>query len=151
MIVLNGMRYTRTPLSRTPCEKTKSKYKEDTMRDMLESERVMVLNGREISAEIFISASEFNFLLNKFVESIHDSGKFIFVGFLSQVRKHHTLAPSSSVRRHHAQARMNLHTIEAGAWPLMQWSIKSKKNFVKQMQPVFLAYRIDYKRLAIDG
>ena len=92
-------------------------FKQTTIGDLIESEREMVLTGAERYGEYFINASEFNALLNNFVKSIDDPGKFIFVAFLSQVRKHHTLALFSAVRLHHIQCRLNLRQVlEAGAW-----------------------------------
>jgi len=92
-------------------------FKQSTIGDLIESEREMVLTGAERYGEYFINASEFNVLLNSFVKSIDDPSKFIFVAFLSQVRKHHTLALFSAVRLHHIQSGLNLRQVlEAGAW-----------------------------------
>lgn len=92
-------------------------FKEDTIGDIIESEGQMILHGAERFGDYFINASEFNNLLNKFIKSIDDPTRFIFMLFLSQVKKHHILALFSSVRLHHVQAGMNLRQVmEAGQW-----------------------------------
>lgn len=105
-------------------------FKQTTISDLIESERKMVLTGAERYGEYFINASEFNALLNSFVKSIDDPGKFIFVAFLSQVRKHHTLALFSAVRLHHIQCGLNLRQVlEAGAWATYAMAHKDKDRF----------------------
>ncbi|XOB40797.1 MAG: hypothetical protein ACKKMW_01900 [Candidatus Nealsonbacteria bacterium] len=105
-------------------------FKQSTIGDLIESERKMVLTGAERYGEYFINASEFNALLNNFVKSIDDPNKFIFVAFLSQVRKHHTLALFSSVRLHHIQTGLNLRQVlEAGAWAAYAMAHKNKDKF----------------------
>jgi len=90
-------------------------FKQDTIEDIITSEREMVLRGAENYGDFFINASEFNDLLNKFIISV-DPDRFIFALFLSQVRKHSMLALFSAVRLHHIQAMMNLRQVlEAGS------------------------------------
>lgn len=105
-------------------------FKQSTIGDLIESENQMILHGAERYGEYFINASEFNNLLNNFIKSIDDPGKFIFVAFLSQVRKHHTLAHFSSVRLHHIQAGLNLRQVfEAGAWAAYAMAHEDKNKF----------------------
>jgi len=105
-------------------------FKQSTIGDLIESEREMVLTGAERYGEYFINASEFNTLLNNFVKSIDDPSKFIFVAFLSQVRKHHTLALFSSVRLHHIQMGLNLRQVlEAGAWAAYAMAHEDRDRF----------------------
>ena len=93
------------------------KFKQDTIGDILTSEHEMVLHGAESYDDYFINASEFNSLLQKFIKSVDDPTKFIFIAFLFQIRKHHTLALFSATRRHHIQTSMNLrYVIEAEQW-----------------------------------
>jgi hypothetical protein len=90
-------------------------FKQSNMGDMLDSEREMVLLGAERFGDYFINASEFNVLLQDFVKSV-DPDRFIFAMFLSQIRKHHTLALWSVVRLHHIQGMMDLRQVlEAGS------------------------------------
>lgn len=104
--------------------------KQDTIGDIIESERDMVLHGAEHYGDFFINASEFNALLNNFVKSIDDPLKFYFVAFLSQVRKHHTLALFSAVRLHHIQMGLNLRQVfESGAWAAYAMAYAEKDKF----------------------
>lgn len=90
-------------------------FEQSTIGEILDSEREMVLRGTERFGDFFINASEFNALLNDFLVSV-DPDRFIFAMFLSQVRKHHTLAFFSAVRLHHVQAMMDLRQVlEAGS------------------------------------
>ena len=90
-------------------------FKQDTIGDILDSEREMVLKGGERYGKFFVNASNFNIFLQEFLKSI-DPDRFIFAAFLSQVRKHHTLALFSVIRLHHTQATMDMRQVlEAGA------------------------------------
>ena len=90
-------------------------FKQSTNGEILESEREMVLKGAERYGDYFNNASDFNALLNQFVKSI-DPDRFIFAMFLSQIRKHHTLALFSAIRLHRIQAMMDLRQVlEAGS------------------------------------
>lgn len=90
-------------------------FKQSTIGEILDSEREMVLKGVENYGEYFVNAADFNYLLNEFLKSI-DPDRFIFAAFLSQIRKHHTLALFSAVRLHHTQAMMDMRQVlEAGA------------------------------------
>jgi hypothetical protein len=90
-------------------------FKQDTIGDIIESERQMILHGAERFGDYFINASEFNNLLQQFIKSV-DPDRFIFAMFLAQIRKHHLLAHFSAVRLHHIQAMMNLRQVlEAGS------------------------------------
>lgn len=90
-------------------------FKQDTIGDILTSEHEMVLHGAESYGDYFINASEFNYLLQEFIKSV-DPDRFIFAMFLSQIRKHNTLALFSAVRLHHIQSTMCLRQVlEAGS------------------------------------
>lgn len=92
-------------------------FKQDTIGDIIESESQMILHGAECYGEYFINASEFNNLLNSFIKSVDDPAKFIAIAFIFQIRKYHTLALFSAIRRHHIQTSMNLrYVIEAAQW-----------------------------------
>lgn len=89
--------------------------KQRTIGEILDSEKEMVIKGEERYGKFFVNASGFNILLQEFLKSI-DSDRFIFTAFLSQVRKHHTLAFFSVLRLHHTQATMDMRQVlEAGA------------------------------------
>lgn len=92
-------------------------FKQDTIGDIIESESQMILHGAECYGDYFINASEFNTLLNGFIKSVDDPAKFIAIAFIFQIRKYHTLALFSAVRRHHIQTSMNLrYVIESAQW-----------------------------------
>lgn len=92
-------------------------FKQDTIGDIIESESQMILHGAECYGDYFINASEFNNLLNSFIKSVDDPEKFIAIAFIFQIRKYHTLALFSAIRRHHIQTSMNLrYVIEAAQW-----------------------------------
>jgi len=90
-------------------------FMQSTFGEIIESEREMFLTAAGRYGDFFINASEFNVLLNEFIKSV-DLDRYIFAMFLSQVRKHTTLALLSAVRLHHIQAMMNLRQVlEAGS------------------------------------
>lgn len=89
--------------------------KQSTFGEIIDSEREMVLRGADRFGDFFVNAAEFNDLLSKFIGPVN-LDRNIFTAFLSQVRKHHTLALFSAVRLHHVQTMMNLRqTLEAGS------------------------------------
>jgi hypothetical protein len=89
--------------------------KQDTLGEILDSERDMVLHGAEKYGDYFKNAVELGDLLENFTKSINRPENYIAVVFLSQVRKYHTLALFSAVRRHHNQLAMDLRQVlEAG-------------------------------------
>ena len=91
------------------------KFKQETIGDIIQRESDMILRGAERFGAYFINASEFNHLLQHFIESI-DPDRFIFAMFLAQVRNHHLLTLFSTVRLHHVQTMMNLRQVlEAGS------------------------------------
>ncbi len=105
-------------------------FKQNTIGDIIESETQMILHGAECYGEYFINASEFNILLNNFIKSIDDPAKFIFIAFLSQIGKYHTLALFSAVRRHHIQTSMNLrYIIEAAQWAAYAMGNEEQEKF----------------------
>lgn len=90
-------------------------FKQDTIGDIIESEKQMFLHGAERFGDYFINAAEFSTLLQQFIKSV-DPDHFIFAMFLAQIRKHHLLALFSSVHLHHIQSMMNLRQVlESGS------------------------------------
>ncbi len=85
-----------------------------TIGDIIENESQYILTADKRYGAFFKNAADFNALLHSFVKEVKAEG-WIFTMFLSQVRKHHTLALFSAVRRHHVQTQMDLRqTMEAG-------------------------------------
>ncbi|HBB37485.1 MAG: hypothetical protein UX02_C0001G0386 [Candidatus Moranbacteria bacterium GW2011_GWC1_45_18] len=90
--------------------------KQDTLQDIIDSEKELFLQAPSKYREFFDFALESFVFMESFVKSINLEA-FIFSAFLSQIRKHHTLAFLSSVRLHHIQTMMNLRQmLEAGAF-----------------------------------
>lgn len=104
-------------------------FKQDTIEDIIESEKQMILLGQERYGDYYINACEFNNLLQEFIKSI-DPERFIFAMFMSQVRKHNTLAIFSSLRLHHIQAMMDLRQeLEAGSCAAYAIANPDQKGF----------------------
>jgi hypothetical protein len=90
-------------------------FEQSTFGEILDSEREMVLRGEERFGACYVNAVHFSELLSRFVKSTAPD-RMIFAMFLSQLRKHYTLALFSTVRLHRVQAKMDLRqTLEAGA------------------------------------
>ncbi|MEK6840050.1 MAG: hypothetical protein AABX72_03845 [Nanoarchaeota archaeon] len=105
-------------------------FKQDTIGDIIESESQMILHGAECYGDYFINASEFNNLLNGFIKSVDDPAKFIAIAFIFQIRKYHTLALFSAIRRHHIQTSMNLrYVIEAVQWAAYAMGNEDQEKF----------------------
>lgn len=80
-------------------------------------EHEMLLRGNDRYGAYFRNAVELSNLLDNFIESVKKPERYLVVLFLSQVRKHQTLALFSAVRRHHNQMGMNLRQVlESGCW-----------------------------------
>jgi len=112
-------------------------FKQKTMGDIIDSEREMFLTASDRYGEYFAHASAFNTLLNNFIKSVDDPEKFMFLAYLSSVKKHHTLALLSTVRLHSVQAGMDLRqVIEAGAWAAYAMAFKEKDKFCEDKSGV---------------
>src|ERR1700685_3129007 len=91
-------------------------FNQSTFQEILDSEREMVLRAEERFGPYYVNAIRFTELLSQSINTVPLS-RLIFALFLSQVRKHHTLALFSTVRLHRTQAKMNLRqALEAGAF-----------------------------------
>lgn len=123
-------------------------FKEDTIGDILDSEREMILHGADLYGEYFINASEFSYLLNDFVKSV-DFDRYLFAVFLSHLRKCNKLALFSAVRRHHVQMALDLRQVlEAGASAAYAIAIPNIDHFVEKDQDGILLWpkRLTKKR-----
>lgn len=105
-------------------------FKDDTIGDIIESEKQMILHAAERFGVYFINASESNHLLQQFVQSIA-LDRFIFAMFLQDIRKHLLLALFSAVRLHHVQTEMNLRQVlEAGVCAAYAIANPNRDGFV---------------------
>ena len=88
-----------------------------TLEDLINKEQDLALSAGTAHGEYFTHAVQMITLLNNMVLSIDIPTRFLFVAFLSQVKKHIVLALLSAVRRHHVQTGMNLRQVlEASGW-----------------------------------
>ena len=104
--------------------------KQRTIAEIIETERLLVANAHERYPIYYPHALEASLFLSNFVKSV-DADRSVFAMFLSQVKKHHTLALFSTVRLHQIQARMNLRQVlEAGACAAFAIANPGHENFV---------------------
>lgn len=88
--------------------------KQGNLQEIIDSERELFLQAPKRYGEFFSFALDSFVLTENFIKSINQEA-FIFAAFLSQIRKHHTLAFFSSTRLHHIQTMMNIRQVlEAG-------------------------------------
>ena len=92
-----------------------STFRQNTIGDIIESERQMVLTAPDRYGQFYDNAFAVGVLLWSGIASVHAS-RDIFVMFASLVKKHYLLSLFSFVRLHQVQGLMNLlQTLEAGA------------------------------------
>jgi hypothetical protein len=104
--------------------------KQRTIAEIAETERLLLANADERYPVYYPHALEASLFLSNFVKSV-DADRSLFAMFLSQVKKHHTLALFSTVRLHQIQARMNLRQVlEAGASAAFAIANPGPENFV---------------------
>lgn len=103
-----------------------------TIIDIIAKEKDMFEEAHQKYGKYFENALDFNSLLQSFITEVRPEA-WIFVMFLSQVRKHHTLAFLSTTRLHHIQAMMNLRQVlEAGANAAYAIANPNDRDFVTQ-------------------
>ena len=89
-------------------------YKQSTIVEMVESERLMVLEAHGRYPTFYPHAEEAVHFLSTFVRSIK-ADRHIFGSFLSHAKEHAMLALFSTIRLHQVQAMMDLRQVlEAG-------------------------------------
>lgn len=84
--------------------------KQSNLSEIIQTEYGLLKEAPEKYKKFFSHAIESYKLLQSFVLKIEDEG-WLFVAFLSQLKKHHLLGLLSSVRRHHVQFVMNLRQV----------------------------------------
>jgi len=106
--------------------------KQDTLQDIIDSEKELFLQATNKYGEFFDFALDSYNQVENFVKSINPEA-FIFAAFLSQIRKHHTLAFLSSVRLHHIQTMMNLRQfLEAGSCAAFAIANHNSEDFTNE-------------------
>jgi hypothetical protein len=104
--------------------------KQRTIAEIAETERLLLAHARERYPVYYPHALEASLFLSNFIKSV-DPDRSVFVMFLSQLKKHHTLALFSTVRLHQIQAKMNLRQVlEAGACAAFAIATPGDENFV---------------------
>ncbi len=102
----------------------------ETIDDILDAEREMIPQAEEKYGDAFRNAAGFNDLLNNFLKEAKPDA-WVFMAFLSQIKKYHTLALFSVVRLHHIQAMLNLRQVlEAGVNAAYGLANPNKEDFV---------------------
>ncbi len=99
------------------------------MENIIKREKEMLLEAEKKYGKFFKNALSSNQLLQTFIEGI-DEKMWIFVAFVSQIRKHHTLALFSTARLHSVQTKMNARqVIEAGVNAAYALANPSQEDF----------------------
>ena len=89
--------------------------KQKSIGDIIDSERLLVLEAPERYGAFYTNALDASILLTTFIKSL-DPDRFVFGRYHAWVKKHHLLALFSTVRLHQAQAAMDLRQVlEAGS------------------------------------
>jgi len=106
------------------------KEKEYTFEDIIDEEKQLVIDAPIKYGEFWGNSYGFVIFMNRFIKSIDDIDKFLFLTFLSQVKKHLTLALFSTVRRHHVQANMDMRQVlEASSWAAYVMAFREENKF----------------------
>ncbi|HSD91660.1 MAG TPA: hypothetical protein VLB11_01365 [Methyloceanibacter sp.] len=120
-------------------------YKQSTIDEIVESEKLMVLDAVERYPAHYPYALEAVLFLSNCVKSINKD-RWVFGMFLSQVKKHLLLALFSTVRLHRIQAMMDLRQVlEAGA--CAAFSLATRISLMSMRT----AYSIRHRRLPRSG
>jgi hypothetical protein len=102
----------------------------DTFEYILKREKEMYEEAESKYGDFFKNASGFNNLLQFFIKEAQPDA-WLFVCFIAQIKKHHTLALFSSVRSHHIQAMLNMRQVlEAGANAAYALANPKQEDFV---------------------
>ncbi len=105
-------------------------FKQSTLGELVESERIMVLTAAERYPAHYPHALEAVLFPSNSLKSI-DGDRWVFAMFLSQVKKHLMLALLSTMRLHRVQAKMDLRQVlEAGAAAAFAIANPEHKHFV---------------------
>jgi hypothetical protein len=101
-----------------------------TLPEIAESETLLLATADERYPAYYPLALEASLFISNFIKSI-DADRAVFGMFLSQVKKHHTLALFSTVRLHKIQASVNLRQVlEAGACAAFAIANPGHEHFV---------------------
>lgn len=106
--------------------------KQKSIGDIIESERLLVLEAPERYGAFYMNAVDASVFLSTFIKSL-DSDRFVFGRYYSWVKKHHLLALFSTVRLHQVQSTMNLRQVlEAGSLAAFAIAHPDPSHFVTE-------------------
>lgn len=128
---------------------------EGSFEQLAETEKELLLRAPERYGAFFYNAYNFVNLMNNLVKTVDDPNKYLFIAFLSQVKKHLTLALFSALRLHHVQKGLNLRQVlEASSWAAYAMAFKEKEKFCEKdtMGIVRVPKKLkEQKNLWLDG
>ena len=124
-------------------------WKQNTIEEIVDSESKMIFQWEKLYGAYFHNAWKLNSLLNNFLKSVDKPQNFLFIAFLSQIKKHHTLALFSALRQHHIQTGMMLRqVIEATSWAIYAlWNTDEDLFFAKRPSwAIFVPDKLDVQK-----
>lgn len=103
---------------------------QSNLAEILKSEQLLLVEAPQKYGDFFKHALESFKLLQSFVSSVKQDG-WLFVAFLSHIRKHHLLALFSAIRLQHVQMAMNLRQVlESGTNAVYALANPNSNDFV---------------------
>ena len=106
--------------------------KQKTIGEIIDSERLLVLEAPERYGDYYRHALDASVFLSHLIKSL-DPDRFVFGRYYAWVKKHHLLALFSTVRLHQAQAAMDLRQVlEAGSLAAYAIANPDPKLFVTE-------------------
>ena len=117
-----------------------------SLSDLIKEESKLVLEAENKYKEYWNNAIEFNYLLNNFIKEAKPEAMF-FMLFYSQIKKHHTLAILSIVRKHSIQAYMNMRqVIESTIGAIYGFHFKDREDFVDKLEDGTIKEKTSFKK-----
>ncbi len=117
---------------RTPIRSREVDLKQKSIGDIIESERLLVLEAPERYGAFYTNALDASIFLTTFIKSL-DPDRFVFGRYYAWVKKHHLLALFSTVRLHQVQSTMNLRQVlEAGSLAAFAIANPDPSHFVTE-------------------
>jgi hypothetical protein len=117
---------------RTPIRSRAVDLKQKSIGDVIESERLLVLEAPERYGAFYTNALDASVFQSTFIKSL-DPDRFVFGRYYSWVKKHHLLALFSTVRLHQVQSTMNLRQVlEAGSLAAFAIANPDPSHFVTE-------------------
>lgn len=110
-------------------------YKEDSLEEIIESEKQIVIDAKEKFGMYYSHAVKVQYLLKTFIEDIISTNWYGSPAFIGQIKKHFTLALLSTLRLHDSQYQMNLRQmIEATSRAVFGIANSEKEHFFNKVE-----------------